>query len=98
MDLTVLNELVLLDHLLELGALHKIVVDTILFARARFPCSVRHAEAKPARVVTLRQALDESALTDTGWARYNQWTVLLSLLERLQSGPVHLHLPLDTLH
>ena len=98
MNLAVLNELVLCDHLFKLRALDKVVVYAILFTRAGLPSRVGHTEAKSTGVVLLSQSLDQSSLSNARRSRDDERTVDLCFLEGLESCPVLLHLELYAGH
>ena len=97
-NLAVLNELVLCDHLFKLRALDKVVVNAIFFTRAGFPSRIGHTEAESTGVVLLSQTLDQSSLSNARRSRNDERTVDLCSLEGLESCPVPLHLELYAGH
>ena len=63
-NLTVFDELLFGNHLLEFLLSDKVVVDSILFARSRRSRRVRDTEAETFSEAVLREVFDQSAFAD----------------------------------
>ena len=80
-NLTVLDELVFGNHLLEFLLRDEVVVDAIFLARPGSSRRIRDTKAETFSEAVLGEVFDQSAFTDTGWTTYNERSVLLAGIE-----------------
>ena len=92
MDLAVLNELFLCNHLLEIILCNEVVVGAIYLTFTGCSSRVGHAKAKLVRVEHVRQLLDDRSFTDARRSTHDQRSKALPHLEGVHRCSFHRHI------